>query len=46
MLTYEQVKSAKGDVSAQESVVVQDIALISPIIAQIETISHPEVCGK
>lgn len=45
MLTYEQVKSAKGNLEAQEAVVVSDIALVAPIIAQIQTIRNPEVCG-
>lgn len=45
LLVYEQVKAFKGNLSAQEGIVVQDISLVAPLITQIQTIGNPEICG-
>lgn len=46
-LTYEQVKTANGNVAAQEAVVVADLAALAPLVAQVTTmVSNPATaCG-
>lgn len=47
MVTYEQVKAAGKDLSAQTAVVVADLASLAPLVVQVKTfVSNPaSACG-
>jgi hypothetical protein len=47
MLTYEQLKAAKGNVTAQEVVVTSDLVALAPLVIQVQAlISNPATaCG-
>lgn len=47
MVTYEQLKAAKGDVTAQEAIVVSDLAALAPIVIKVQSlISNPAAACK
>lgn len=45
MVTYEQLKASKGNLQAQEAVVVSDLVALAPLVVKVESlISNPTSC--
>lgn len=47
MVTYEQLKASKGNLQAQEAVVVSDLVALAPLVVKIESLiaSPTAACG-